>query len=915
VSLERLDERIVNFIAGKGWDELTEPQARAIPPILDGEHVLLVAPTGIGKTEAAVLPILHNLLNSHSPGISALYVTPLRALNRDMLRRLTEFAEELDLDVAVRHGDTTQKERNRQSKHPPQLLITTPETVQIMLTGKRLREHLKNLRWVVVDEIHELAEDERGAQLSVALERLVRLAGREIQRIGLSATLGNPDEAGRFLGGAGRSVKVVNVPMAKKMIVTVESPEPTEDDHAIAEATRSDDKQAASLRRCRELVEAHRSTLFFVNTRDTAEALSAKYHVWDEELPIGVHHGSLSKDVRVEMEDDFKAERLKALVCTSSLELGIDVGSADFTIQFNSPRRVVRLVQRLGRAGHRIGETSEGVIIATDPDDIAEAAVIARRTLAGELEPLEIRPAPLSVVANQVAAALMESPRWEMDGLYETIVRAYPFRDLPRKDFDDIVQELFELGVVWKEGDELQKRRGGLKYFYDNISMIPDERTYRIRDIATRGLIGSLDESFVASYIKPQVVFIVKGRTWEVVDIQDEEVLVRPVKDVGAIPSWVGEDIPVPFAIAQEVGRLRRERLWSNYPVADDARTIFEEYIEKQLEERPVPDDETITLEDGGRLLILNSCLGSKGNETLGRLLSGLLMARVGESIGLRTDPYRVLMDMPRRVSPVVIEELLLTTNPDALPDLIRLMLRNSSYLKYQFFHVARKFGAIKREVDFRNINLDRLMEAFRQSVMYRETVEKVLWEEMDLPLVRTFLEQLQSGEVEMQITGLSKIGLAGYERNREFMVPQRADHAILMALKKRIEAERVAMACTSCGTRRSYAIVEVPKRLKCDRCGSVLLAPLSAREADKARLFKKKRLSDKEKKEIRRLRKGADLVMAYGGKAVFVLGGRGIGPDAAARILARVHVDEDDLLRDILQAEINYARTKAFWD
>src|SRR3989475_4984900 len=360
---------ILEALAKLGFHEFTEPQRRAIPRIMEGESALVIAPTGIGKTEAAILPILHKILTEKPEPVSCMYITPLRALNRDMLRRMTFFGEQLGVRVAVRHGDTPQKERQEQTRHPPDILITTPETFQILFTGRRGRDQLRTLQWVVVDEIHEMAGDDRGAQLAVALERLVEMVGHDVQRIGLSATVGTPEEVASFLGGVGREVEVIKGPIPKGMRIQVEFPVPSDDDNGRAEKLHLRDVQAAAIRLCQELIDSHRSTLFFVNTRDTAEFLSSRMRTWFPELSLGVHHGSLSKDVRIQMEDDFKAGVLKALICTSFLELGVDVGSADFVLQYNSPREVSRLVQRIGRSGHGVGEVSDGLVITTHEDD------------------------------------------------------------------------------------------------------------------------------------------------------------------------------------------------------------------------------------------------------------------------------------------------------------------------------------------------------------------------------------------------------------------------------------------------------------------------------------------------------------------------------------------------------------------
>ena len=236
----------------------------------------MVAHTGIGKTEAAMLPIFDRLLKDAGKGIKCIYITPLRALNRDMLKRLTEFGEALDLNVAVRHGDTSQSERQAQSRNPPHVLITTPETLQVLFTGKRLREHISRVKWVVIDEIHELAGNERGAQLSIALERLAELAG-EFQRIGLSATVGSVEEVANYLAGVGREVDIVRTHVSKELELRVEAPQVLDEDRDLAGRLLSDPQLIAGMRRCRTLIEQHRSTLLFVNTRDTAEALGARY--------------------------------------------------------------------------------------------------------------------------------------------------------------------------------------------------------------------------------------------------------------------------------------------------------------------------------------------------------------------------------------------------------------------------------------------------------------------------------------------------------------------------------------------------------------------------------------------------------------------------------------------------------------
>lgn len=908
-----VDARIEEALEALGIRQLTEPQVQAAPQIQAGKHVLLIAPTGIGKTEAVMIPILDALLRERPEPIACLYITPLRALNRDMLRRMEYFGDALDIDVAVRHGDTSRAERTRQSRSPPELLITTPETLQIMFTGHRLRDHLRQVRWVVVDEIHELAGDERGAQLAVALERLERLTGAEFQRVGLSATVGRPERVARFLGGEGRPVEIVDVAGAKEMEVVVELPPVDEPAEELADRLGIRPRQAATLRRGRALFEAHRSTLFFVNSRDAAEFLSSRFGLW-EALPVGVHHGSLSKEVRVQMEEAFKAEELKALICTSSLELGIDVGSADLVLQYNSPRQVTRLVQRVGRSGHAVGRVSEGIVVASNEEELAEAAVVARRALAGELEDYRVRANPLNVLANQIAAHLLTEGRGDARAFYETVRRADPFRTLAWPTFEAVLRQLTELRVVRYREPAFYRAFHTLDYFYENISMIPDETSFRVREVSSRRIVGTLDEAFVAGQLHVGSPFIMRGQSWNVVDIEEDEVLVHPAHEVGGIPSWVGEEIPVPYEVAHEVGRLRAVGGLGNCPADDEGRAAFGQYLARQGD-RPLPTHERMTVEQGEELIVVNAVYGSRVNETLGHLLSTLLSARVGESIGMRTDPYRILLQVPGRVRAPDVARVLREVEPETVEATLRLSLKNSSLIRWVFIQVAKKFGAVRREVNYRDVHVGKVLKAFENTPLMEEVLDKILWEHLDVERTEEVLRGLRDGAIQLEVGPLSSIGRLGAERAQEFLVPQRPDHQTLQLLKKRLEDQKALLVCLSCKLSRSVRVEELEEPIRCPYCESRMQAALRPWNRETARLLGREDPDPEERREIQRLYTNASLVKSHGRRAVLALMARGVGPDVAGRILRGFHEDEADFLRSILEAEITYARTKRFWD
>ena len=476
-TIEILDPRVQACIKKRGFSALSDAQKQAIPLLARGSHLVLIAPTGTGKTESAMFPVFNGLLSLPAGGgFKAIYITPLRSLNRDILSRMQWWCGELGLTVGVRHGDTPMAERRKQALSPPDLLITTPETVQALFMGKRLRTHLKNIRYVIVDEIHELAGSKRGAQLAVALERLHVYAG-EFQRIGLSATVGNPEDIARFLCG-NRPCSIVQVPVAKQLDISVK--------YVGDDFKHQTEVLSKALKR-------EGSTLVFVNTRVTAEALG---HALFERGDVEVHHGSLSKEVRIDAEERFKSGEIRTLICTSSMELGIDIGRVDHVIQFGSPREVARLVQRVGRAGHQLNTISRGTIFATGFDDLLESLVIAKKAKANEIEKVTPQRQAADVLANQVAAIAVEYGEIEQARILEIVERTDLYPDCAAL-LDEVCHQIEEHRLIRMDGTRIITTARARRYLSGNLSMIHDERKVPIFDMVTRRTVGTLDESFV----------------------------------------------------------------------------------------------------------------------------------------------------------------------------------------------------------------------------------------------------------------------------------------------------------------------------------------------------------------------------------------------------------------------------------
>jgi ATP-dependent Lhr-like helicase len=942
-SLRLLSQPIRAVMKQIGIEKLLETQEKAIPPIMMGKNVLLIAPTGSGKTEAALLPVLSKLTAIEDRrGISLLYITPLRALNRDMMKRIMKLCVSLGLSVDVRHGDTSSSMRRKQALKPPDILITTPETLQAILPGRRMQKNLKDVKWVIIDEIHEIAESKRGVQLAVALERLKEITGRDFQRIGLSATVGTPEKVGKLLAGSRGAVKIIRVSASKEYRYWIEWPQPDEEDFDLSAILYTSPEAAARIRTIKDLCDASTSTLIFVNSRQIAEMLALRLSFLDPK--IGIHHGSLSKEERVNIEDSFKKGLTKAIVCTSTLELGIDIGTADLVIQYLSPRQVGPFIQRVGRSGHRLGLTSEGVILTAFVDDALESIAVVNRARSEKVEPTRIHEGALDVLAHQLVGLSLDHGSISISKAVEILSRAYPFRRLGEEELRRVAGFLSKLSLIRLEGDSITHTRKARKYYFSNLSMIPDEKRYPVVDLTSNRTIGIVGEEFVMLRARIGLHFICRGMVWNIEQISDEGVYVTPVEDPrAALPGWDGEILPIPYELAREVGRLRRKiseklRRGENEQAvswlcrefqidSNAARKIVGEIGEHMGMGAPVPSDNLILVEGFDRYLIVNCCLGELANRILGYVIDQRL-SRDGLIRNWWADGYRILIELPVEVSESNLKHLVekvLPRGPEEVERDFHARIRERFPFGYYMKFIAERFGAIERGLSLGEEKLLDLYSRFKQTPIYDETIREVLQEKADVETVKKVVSAIRSGKIRVETrissekpTPISYHILNKYAEIPEMIAPEQVQADTVERMRNAIMHTNVEFICMECGRKQEpIPIRDLPQKPSCS-CGSTLLAVLPGYRGYLVRIVNKRlngeKLSEDESRLLADLRRTADVIHSYGRRGVIALSVYGIGPQTALRILSKMHYSEDELLRDLLEAKLQYIRTKPYW-
>ncbi|MGH3105407.1 MAG: DEAD/DEAH box helicase, partial [Gaiellaceae bacterium] len=746
-----------------------------------GGHTLIQAPTGSGKTLAAFLYGIDRLDSEPGQGLRLLYVSPLKALNYDIERNLRGPLAGLqsELRVAVRTGDTPQRERAAMLREPPDILITTPESLYLLLTS-RARETLKSVETLIVDEVHAVAGTKRGAHLALSLERLDRLTGRPVQRIGLSATQRPLAEIGRFVSG-GRPISLVDAGIAKELDLEVVIP--LEDMREPAEGTSIWPSVYPELLR---LVREHRSTIVFVNNRRLAERLALRLNELAECEIARAHHGSLAREQRVEVEELLKRGEIPCLVATSSLELGIDMGAVDLVLQVESPKSVARGLQRIGRAGHELGAVSKGRIFPKYRADLLESAVVAKRMREGAIEETVIPRNPLDVLAQQIVAICAEE-EIEVGELHELVRGAYPFADLSRAQLENVLDmlagrypsdEFAELRprIVWDRTAGVIRGRSGVRRLaVTNAGTIPDRGLFGVHLVDGGGRVGELDEEMVYEARAGQT-FLLGASTWRIEEITRDRVLVSPAPGVpGQVPFWKGEGVGRPYELGAAIGQASRElvalshevaleRLREDYALDERAAQNLMTFLrEQERATGAVPSDRTIVVErfrdeiGDWRVCILTP-FGGRVHAPWALALG----ARLRESLGLEVQHLwsddGIALHLPDADAPPPTEDLLI--GPDELEEIVVGEVGQSALFGARFRENAARALLIPRRrpgertpLWQQRLKAQSLLQVARRYGSFPivlETYRECLQDVFDLPALKRLLAGLRARELDL---------------------------------------------------------------------------------------------------------------------------------------------------------------------
>ena len=800
---------IVNEWFFSKFKEFSLPQLHGVMEIHKRNNVLISAPTGGTKTLTAFLSILNELVNLAEAGnlenhAYCVYISPLKALNNDIevnlkqpLKEMQEIAKKygknLDIRIAVRTGDTTPYEKSKMIKNAPHILITTPESLAIVLSSKRFREHLTQLWWVVVDEIHSLAENKRGVHLSLSLERLQRLS--QFTRIGLSATVAPLEDVAYYLVGQERDCKIIDIRFMKKIDIKVISP--------VKNIIRSgfNQRQEATYNLIDKLIQEHRTTLIFTNTRagtervvhNLKERFPSRYvenaDKLDEEFRgIGAHHGSLSKRHRLRIEQKLREGKLKAVVSSTSLELGTDIGYIDLVILLGSPKSVARAAQRIGRSGHKLHETAKGRIIVLDRDDLVECSLILKNVIEEKIDRIHIPENCLDVLSQQIYGMSIEDI-YDLDELYELIKKSYCYRNLSRTDFNNVISYLAGEYValedrnvyakIWKNENKIGKRGKLARVLYmTNIGTIPDQTSIKVK--IGDAIVGTIDEAFLEKLRKSDI-FVLGGDTYQ---FQYARGTVAQVTAVAGrqptVPQWVSEMLPLSFDLALEIQKFRRDindmfqrgkakreimDFIHDYLYVDEnaANSIYE-YLKEQFFYSEIPHTKKIVVEHytdefENKHIIFHSLYGRRVNDVLSRALAYAISRQQHRDVELSITDNGFVLKCSKKVIPMKAFQLL---KSNELRKVMENAIDRSQVLSRRFRHCAtralmilRQYKGHKKSVGKQQVSSMILINAVKRISndfpILKEARREVLEDLMDVGHAAYVLKQIENKNIEIK--------------------------------------------------------------------------------------------------------------------------------------------------------------------
>ena len=787
----------------KNFEDFTPAQKQAIPEIHKGKNILVSSPTGSGKTLTAFLSVINELTTLADKGeledkVYCIYISPLKALDNDIernleqpLREIEEIAgKPLNIRKAVRTGDTTQYQRTKMLKNPPHILITTPETLSILLVAPKFREKLSHVKYVIVDEIHSLAENKRGVHLSLSLERLQALIGG-FTRIGLSATVSPLEEVAKFLVGYEYGIErdciLVDINYLKELDIEVISPV---DDIVIAD---DEDTRMATYALIDDLVMEHKTTLIFTNTRSATERyvynLKKLYSEHFNNNNIMAHHSSLSKESRLQTEEKLKNGELKAVVSSTSLELGIDIGYIDLVILINSPKSVSRALQRIGRSGHRLHEKSKGRIIVTDRDELVECSVLLKNAKEGKIDNIKIPKDCLDVLSQHIYGMGIENP-WDIDYAYDIIRKSYCYKDLERDDYEDVLsylageyvelEERYVYAKIWidyKENTFGKRGKLARMLYSTNIGTIPDHSAVLVK--CDGETIGKVEEDFMEK-LKKGDSFVLGGRTYKFNYGKGMTINVSPASGPPSIPSWYSEQLPLAFDLAVDIQRFRnlldgkfqygrpKEEIMEflhDYLYVDEfaANSIYE-YFNEQYLYAQIPHKQKLLVEyytgfGGRKFVVFHSLFGRKTNDAIARAVAYLASDRNKRNITISITDNGFYLSSDGKMGAL---EALKRLNPDNFENILIMSLDKTETLASRFRHCAgrslmtlRRYKGHEKSVGRQQVRgkilLKYIQEMDNNFPILKESRREATEDYMDIKNAKKVISWISSGEMEIK--------------------------------------------------------------------------------------------------------------------------------------------------------------------